>query len=285
MTNTTTETTTEVIARMLKQNTGRVLVDSGDYYGRHFEQNQDRDFEKEPEAVLHVERPRHEGERLECWPVFSVYHWLKDRLEYNADLDERYRYYCGRMAYNFSLHSAERFVEDREGKGIYGDGGPVTVNTHNGEDLLSQTVQFVYWTDGEGDAHVLLQIHNGCDVRWGYTDPVAFDVGDYDGTAIFDNARGSVSCAECCRHWDTDDGVHFAPDGACGEDYTPLGEYPTTLEKPEYPRKPDPAQLTLPIDLPEKPTPDIGVIWIDEEGKAHCPSCGGVLEAWFQRVS
>jgi len=281
MTSTTTETTAEVIARMLKENTGRVLVDSGDYYGRHWQENQDRDFGKEPEAVLHIERPRHEGERLECWPVFSVYHWLKDRLEYNPDLDERYREYCEEEGLPLVMESAESYAEHVDGKGIYGDGGPFTVNTYNGEDLLSQTIQFVYWTDEEGDAHVLLQIHNGCDARWGYTDPVAFDGDGDDGTAIFDNTRGSINCAECYRHWDTDDGQHWTPDETREQEYTCPSEYPATTEKPDYPERPDPAQLELPIELPERPTPDIGVIWVDEEGKAHCPSCGGVLEAWF----
>ena len=48
--------TREVIAEMLRENTGRSVLDSGDYYGRHWEANQNRDFEKEPEGLLHLPR-------------------------------------------------------------------------------------------------------------------------------------------------------------------------------------------------------------------------------------
>ena len=37
---------------MLTENTGRALCDSGDYYGRHWQQNQGRDFEAQPVSHL-----------------------------------------------------------------------------------------------------------------------------------------------------------------------------------------------------------------------------------------
>ena len=138
--------------------------------------------------------------------------------------------------------------------------------------MLSQIIQYVYWTDDDG-AHVLLQIHGGCDARGGYTYPVAFDVADYDGTAIFDNARGSIFCEECGKHWDADDGCHWAPDGCYGRDY--LEDYPATEDRPEYPAPINPDQLALFDD--ERKTPDVGVVWVDDDHKAHCPHCGGIL--------
>src|SRR3954453_2997548 len=60
--------------------------------------------------------------------------------------------------------------------GIYGDGNAITYNTYNGEDCLSQTLQFTYF-EHEDSAYVLLQIHGGADVRGGYTAPRAFDLG------------------------------------------------------------------------------------------------------------
>ncbi|REJ65664.1 MAG: hypothetical protein DWQ31_17135 [Planctomycetota bacterium] len=278
MTNTTTKTTDPTaakLAEMLQENTGRALCDSGDYYGRNWEMNQGVDFEKTQEGTL---RFWNRNGELDIMPIISVYHFLKERLEYNEALDEQYREFCEREDTYRELRSAEVFVEQLDdARGIYGDeSGPFTVNTYNGEDLLSQIIQYVYWTDDDG-AHVMLQIHGGCDARGGYTDPVAFDVVDYDGTAIFDNARASIYCNDCGKYWDTDDGYHWHTDGCSGRD--DLKDYPATDERPNYPAPIDPAQLSLPIDLPERPQPNVGVIWVDDDENGHCPCCGGILRA------
>jgi len=277
MTTEQVDATAQKLAEMLQENTGRSILDSGDYYGRHWQRNQGVDFEKQSEG------------RLECWardgeldmlPVVSVYHFLKDRLQYNPELDERFREWC-EDAGATGLNLAIGFVTSIGGKGIYGDGEPMVINTYNGEDLLSQTLQYIYWTDENDETHVLLQIHGGCDVRGGYTDPVAFDVTDCDGTSIFDNARATIYCDDCGKHWDTDNGCHWAPDGCYGRGYKQLQDYPATDERPCYPQKPDPAQRVIwdnwgPMD-PNRPEPCAGVVWVDEDNNGHCPFCGGLL--------
>ena len=261
------DTTEGKLADMLTENTGRHFLDSGGAYGRNWERNQGEDFDSQPEG--NVEFWQRDGE-LDILPTLSVYHFLKDRLEYNPELDERYREYVGEDGY-LDIQTAESFALSIDGKGIYGDdSGPLTVNTYNGEDLLSQVIQYVYWTDDDG-AHVLLQIHGGCDVRGGYTYPVAFDVADYDGTGIFDNARASIYC-ECGKHWDSD-GSYWAPDGC--HDQTYLEDYPATDERPDYPAPDDPNQLELFTD--ERKAPDVGAIWVDDDRNGHCPHCGGIL--------
>ena len=271
MTTTHTDTTADKLAEMHQENTGRSILDSGDYYGRHWETNQWADFEAQTEGRLEFWQ---RGGELDILPVVNVYHFLQCRLEYNPELDERYRQYVEWEALRLDLPSAEAFVKTLDGAaGIYGDdSGPVTLSTYNGEDLLSQILQYVYWSDDDG-AHVMLQIHGGCDARGGYTNPVAFDVADYDGTAIFDNARASIYCDDCGKHWDTDDGYHWHTDGF-GDD---LKDYPATSERPDYPKPVDQAQLTLPIDLPERPEPNTGVVWVDDQRNGHCPFCGGIL--------
>lgn len=261
-------TLTDKLADMLTENTGRHFLDSGGAYGRNWERNQGTDFESQPEGTLEFWT---RGEELDILPTLSVYHFLKDRLEYNPELDERYREYVGEDG-DLDIHTAEGFAQSIGGKGIYGDGSAFTINTYNAEDLLSQIVQYVYWTDDDG-AHVLLQIHGGCDARGGYTYPVAFDVADYDGTGIFDNARATIYC-ECGKHWDADDGYTWALDGCYGQGYTPLNEYAATDDRPDYPTPINPDQLNLFDD--ERKTPDSGVVWV-EEGNGHCPHCGGVL--------
>ncbi len=270
MDNVQADATLAKLVEMLQENTGRSMLDSGDYYGRHWQRNQTADFEKQPEG--RIEFWNRDGE-LDIVPVVNVYHFLRDRLEYNPELDQRYRAYVQREDTYLDYHSAESFIESIDGKGIYGDdSGPVTINTYDGEDLLSQILQYVYWTDDDG-AHVLLQIHGGCDARGGYTYPVAFDVTDYDGTGIFDNARGTIYCSDCTKHWDTDEGCYWRADGSQDN----LNDYPATDDRPEYAERPNPAQLTLPTELPERPAPDTGVVWIDDERNGHCPLCGGLL--------
>ena len=258
--------TQDKLAELLTENTGSHFLDSGGHYGRHWERNQGRDFAAEPEGNL--EFCNHNGV-LEIGPTLSVYHFLKTRLEFNPDLDRRYRAYVEQEDEDLGISSAESFAESIDGQGVYGDGSPMTVNT--GEDLLSQTLQYVYWTDDDG-AHVLLQIHGGCDIRGGYTDPVAFDV---DGdTSIFDNARASIYCDGCEKRWDLD-GSYWAPDGCYGKGFTQLQDYPATDERPEYPEPPDPSQRTL-FDVPDRSDPCADVVWVDGHN-GHCPYCGGLL--------
>ena len=256
MSSTTTETTAEVIVRMLKGD--------GRYWSTR-QRNKEQNFESEPEAILIVDWT-YEGEEFGFKVVIHLYHWLKDRLEYNPDLDERYRAYCEEEGLGFDLQSASSFVDAQEHLSE-----PFVVSTLYQKDLLSQTIFFIYWADEERNAHVILEIAGRDSIG-----PVAFDVKDDSTDAIFDNRCASVACEKCSRHWGTLDGEHWVPGGGSGKE---LQQYLVTETEREYPVPDAIGQLTLPIDLPERPIPDIGVIWVDEDDKAHCPGCGGVLEA------
>ena len=95
--------------------------------------------------------------------------------------------------------------------GFYGEGSPVVVNTYNGEDALSQVLQYVYFT-ADHEEYVVLQIHGGCDVRGGYTAPKVFKCSEEH--SIFDNARGSIVCENDHEHyWATDDSYNFCFEG------------------------------------------------------------------------
>lgn len=107
--------------------------------------------------------------------------------------------FCNENDYDYLF--GDHYVTPR---GIYGDGDPFIHNTYNGEDCLSQTLQFL-WFEHNDEAYVLLQIHGGADVRGGYTAPRAFSLGEHDdGIAILDNARASCGCDECDARWYTD---------------------------------------------------------------------------------
>lgn len=287
MSDTATALTTEqVVLDMLRENTGRHFLDSGDAYGRHWQTNQSVDFSAVPPTTLSFKYNSIEV-------THSLHAWLPERLNYEQAGDEAWLEWATAREDEAWLQSAERWVEILDGTGIYGDGSPVTVNTYNGEDLLSQTIQYVYFTlDGPralptpGSEHsyahdedddyedgvilsagtyVLLQIHGGADVRGGYTKPRLFSV--YDDTAILDNARATIVCsadAEREHNWSTDDGCHWYYDGSTG--FTELQEYDRVdVESSALP----PAEER------------VGSLYVDTDtDTGYCPRCGvGTLSA------
>ena len=67
------------------ENTGRHFLDSGSAYGRHWERNHGIDFESQPSGSLEFCNRNGETEIL---ATLNVFHFLKERLEYNPELDQ-----------------------------------------------------------------------------------------------------------------------------------------------------------------------------------------------------
>lgn len=155
---------------MMVENTGKALCDSGDAYGRNWERNQGRDlssFMDAPEAEIVSW-----GDGEFGWVNIDVFHYLDWRVEFAPELDARYQEFTRRPENEdyWGLTLMEEFAalvsDDAEGH---------TFNSYNSETLLSQTIQGTTFQMG-GEWYVLLQIHGGCDVRGGYTDPRAFRI-------------------------------------------------------------------------------------------------------------
>lgn len=204
--------TEKVLQEMLRENTGRSILDSGDYYGRHWEKNQTRDFEDEPESQ--IEFYECDGE-TEIIVTHSTYHFLKATVEYDEEIDNLFYQYVDeedpdeKMGWLGLMERFPGWLAKRKGwqlRHYY------TINTYNGESLLDQVLQFVLISYEDITYElVLLQIHNGCDVRGGYTKPRVFRTWIEDGLSILDHAKAYVYCDK--RHiWYTDDGYHFWPE-------------------------------------------------------------------------
>lgn len=233
MTTTDTETddTQKILAEMLTENTGRHMLDSGGAYGRNWEHNQSG-VESNGTAVEFFE---HQPEATWDWgPTINVYHFLKARLDYAPKFDRAWRlfvligpggasYYGDDSRYFNGLDTADQFLDqlgDKRPRNKRNDAGEELasdtyldleqefsrmgwVNTYNGEDALSQVIQYKIFAvsddcpfaDQGAGYYVLLSIHGGCDVRGGYTDLRVFWLGDFDDVgSLFDNARVEMWC-------------------------------------------------------------------------------------------
>ena len=191
-----THDTKNVIKEMMTQNTGRHLLDSGDAYGRNFEKNQKTDLENEPALTMNFHEYGDDG-TIQMWPTISTYHYLTAHLEYDETahkLNKQFEEFADEEDTTRGwLQEMTEWTDTQSG-----NEDSMTVNTYNEEfNHLSQVLQFIPFTldyladepseteitkDIYGD-YVILQLHNGADVRGGYTKPVIFKV-DYDATAL-----------------------------------------------------------------------------------------------------
>lgn len=246
-------TTNRILSNMLRENTGRALCDSGDAYGRNWERNQSRNFDKEPAATADF--------KYDVEVTLNVYHWLADRLTFAEGLDRKFKRFCNREENKNESYLAlmEMFAEKLGASGLYGDGSPMTVNTYNGEDLLSQVIQFTLFRLDHTD-YVILQVHGGADVRGGYTRPRVFEVSG-DAANMFDNARATIYCTgdhdKCGAYWDTENGCSWHRDG----NYVGPGQLQ------DYDR----------TDEDKGETWEAGKLHVRSDRSALCPCCGSPL--------
>ena len=159
------------VRKMLTENTGKHILDSGGTYGRHWQRNKSRDFHNEPygwwDIILNVP-----------YPVVSLYSVLTE-VFYDANLEdvtEDYEDFAESEDYKRKPH-----LECLYAFGDYNDWGhAVSDNTANRENVLDQDFQYVWWPDAE---IIAIQSHNGADLRGGYSSPRFFEC-DHD---LFDD--------------------------------------------------------------------------------------------------
>ena len=183
----------------------------------------------------------------------------------------------------------ENFLKYLSKKGIkiaggpYSEGEPWTENTYNGECILSQTLQYISCTI-DNECIIILQVHGGCDVRGGYTEPRVFDGGDE--FLIYNDA--TIGCVRCGASWFTDDGYHWYPSNREGK----LEKF-KVLERDDFENEDDYfAILNSVADIPDEqdslPGFDrpkfirnenhVEAILVDGHD-AYCPYCHGQLTA------
>lgn len=265
----------DVLASMFSENTGASFLDSGSAYGRNWERNQGKDIDKEPEATLEVSK---DDDGVSFNLTVSSYHFCKERLDFNPEFNARFEKFAKQPEFNdegwMTIIEAwiKSLTEEYHVTSFYGEGYPDCCNTYNHENNLSQTLQFyvmeLYEKDGlrKGspvESLCVLQVHGGCDVRGGYTEPKVFTTTGYDGTEMFDYARGYIGC-EQGHYWYTDDAYHWYANGETVdfiEKDTLFGDVTHKIKIK---------------DLTEYSAEDLDYVKVGEyswEGIAHCPVC------------
>lgn len=271
--------TEEILKAMLKENTGRHMLDSGGAYGRNWERNQDIDFDSLPPTEWKFSvwsHSRDDSKHLEIEFTHNVYHWLKERLTYCQELDELFHWYANEPeeADNTWSESLQDFyywyntvVEDDSFDTIL-DG----VNTYNNEDALSQVLQYWEYESDKYGRVVILQIHGGCDVRGGYTAPRFFTA--YDEYPLHDNAAASMWCLRDYKEIETLFGKEYQESHGWSTDDTCSwygNNYESDLSTYDF----EQVEVFNPVDFRQ------GTLYVDSEGNGYCPLCGSKLEIGF----
>tara|TARA_R100001463_G_C3501852_1_gene219155 strand:+ start:416 stop:1072 length:657 start_codon:yes stop_codon:yes gene_type:complete len=187
--------TKKLIYEMLTECTGKHMCDSGFDNGRHWQRNQKKtieDFENEPEEHIYKE----DGY---IYRDLSVFHYLSELelddicnsfnrvnsncqdwdAEINGDI---FVYGVSKEAWQHLKSLPDTRLDNTGNRykhlNIKADIKIINSwNTYNYENDLTQCLQGANLTINE-DKYILIQIHNGADVRGGYTDAKLFKLND-----------------------------------------------------------------------------------------------------------
>ena len=173
--------------RQMTESTGAHVCDSGGAYGRHWERNRVmHDLKARPFATIDLEMGPDSPD-----VSVSTFHRLSGQLACAPGINRRLarfnRQYDPRNVRSW-LDVSEAFAAGIDPNFEY------YLSYNNEHSVLDQGVQFVSFTDDKSGAkYVLLQVHGGCDWRGGYSEPVAYKVGDADAF-LLSLQEWSASC-------------------------------------------------------------------------------------------
>ena len=170
----------QVIYDMLTESTGKHMLDSGGGSNRHWQRNQLKsidDFKNEPHITI-----ENDGEYK--YAEISVFHHLVNSLEYLEDETDHLIEWISEDPYSYRDNpdgrciSSMDTIEQYMAKNYANDDMNLVhhTNTYNGESSLSQVLQVISVGDTYDCDVIALSIHNGADVRGGYTDYKLFEI-------------------------------------------------------------------------------------------------------------
>lgn len=159
------KTAKEYILEQLKENTGTHFLDSGGENGRAWQRNKGKDLEAEPEYIVE----KYDNETV---ITVSTFHYLNDRLEMD-DFTEL----VNSIIEENELHWVQEIAEELNNRGYKVD-EINTVNTYNHSAPVTQDFLYIPF-EVDGETYILLQTHNGADIRGGYSQTKAYKLSGF----------------------------------------------------------------------------------------------------------
>ena len=211
-----------ILDEMLKENTGRHMLDSGGAYGRHWERNQGRDFEKEEACVTSIHADE-DGTITELMVMFNLYHFLKAHTDSDEVTELLQKQFDEFSQEDSNIEETWEDVQQAFCKKHNID-AKHSYYTYNFETIISQDIIVAECETEDGEDFIFLRIHNGCDARGGIGSPKIFRKCEYFELAMNDidayctglseemkaNVSGLFDVPEerCVNNWTSDDGGH-----------------------------------------------------------------------------
>ena len=168
--------TQKLVYKMLTTNTGVHMCDSGGENGRMWQRNESKsidDFNNEEEQTVTIDNDGY----LEH--TVSVFHYLSQLelddvcREFNKINSNSDNWDADAGYYGISTEAWDYLEDNFEDIKTYN-----AWNTYNWDCPLSQTLQGGT-IEIDGGSYAFIQIHNGADVRGGYTDTMLFKLSGY----------------------------------------------------------------------------------------------------------
>ena len=160
-----------ILYNMFIEDTGIHMLDSGMSNNRHWQQNQKLkidDFVNREMVTYNKEYDYHSVDTFQF--LYNALNVDKDTDELNKLFDE----FINREENKDECYLTNMY--DFVSELIQKDYDKID-NTYNFNETLTQDFQFGIFEYNNND-YVILQIHNGCDVRGGYTKPYIFKIDD-----------------------------------------------------------------------------------------------------------
>jgi len=177
----------EVLKSMFTEKVAHSMLDSGSHYGYKHEQNEGIDFDAVDTVSFDAPRVGDTSKDI-CFTI-DAYNYLKGQLTFNEQAEKwnskirEIRSTCTGDEYpHWTQEVGELLKEwaDDECEDItIGE----VYNTYNGQSNLSQVLLYSM-AQYDRNYYCIMQLHNGCDIRGGYTDAVIFQL---DNEYTYDN--------------------------------------------------------------------------------------------------
>jgi hypothetical protein len=260
--------TAYVLKQMMLENTGRHLLDSGGMGGRRWERMQLlKDLDWKEAGDINVEVGKYSDGEYYIYLTKNTYIFLLRWICYEREGDASFHAFCEseehkKDYYYVNMKDYVEYVKEfcsSRGIEFFSYKG---CNTYNGDCALDCTLQWEHF-NVEGKDYIILQTHNGADVRGGYSTPHLFSV-DYESMSCDMNAFLAK-----CPNW---------------KEESPDGKVQLNLEGQ--------VAKMMPYKHHRSYSDDCGYHWYDdggckdwnyttdEEGNHHavCPKCGEEIE-------